>query len=394
MKISFFQLSRNIAFLSLAVFLSDVSNSVVIPIFPWYAQSLGASLSMIGSFSSVAGLTMLFFAIPLGQLSDKFGRRTIMIPGLVMYILVPIAYTVVTSPFHFYPIRVVFRIAGSMFFANGFLLMSEITKSEERPFAQGIYMTAMGLGATVGPLIGGYASRYYGVTTTFIIASSFSAVGLLLIFLVKEDIGAIKERNQVKYSFKNLIRDLRVLNVCMSNFLNTMMYLAVVIFFPVFARNMNFDESQIGTGLSIRGLVSTVVRLPVGSIVKIIPIFTLMLGALFLSGVSLYGLSGTSFVIGLTVLLGLQGVAFGIFYTSINMYIADEFSQERRGTTMGLSSLFGNISNIVIPLIFGLLADSFGTNRAYQFISGIAFVGVIFLLLLNKYKNSPQHKMI
>jgi MFS family permease len=358
----------------------------MIPIFPWYVQSLGASLSMIGSFSSVAGIAMLFLAIPLGQLSDRYGRRAIMIPGLMMYILVPLTYILASSPFHFYPIRVVFRIAGSMFFANGFLLMSEITKSEERPFAQGLYMTSMGLGATIGPLIGGYTAKFYGASTTFIIASSFSAIGLFLVFLVKEDIGAIKGRNHVNYSLKNLITEIKVLNVCMSNFLNSMMYLAVVIFFPVFARSKNFDESQIGAGLSIRGLVSTLVRLPVGSISKRINIFTLMLGALFLSGVSLYGLSETSLFIGLSVLLGLQGIAFGIFYTSINMYITDEFLREMRGTTMGLSSMFGNISNIVIPLILGIIADSYGTNRAYQFTSGIAIIGVIILLILNTYK--------
>jgi len=52
-------ITREIMLLSLAIFFADASHSTVIPIFPGFAQKVGASLSMLGSYSSVAAFTML-----------------------------------------------------------------------------------------------------------------------------------------------------------------------------------------------------------------------------------------------------------------------------------------------------------------------------------------------
>ena len=381
-------ITRNIILLSMAVFFSDMSNSTSIPIFPGYAQSLGASLSMIGSYSSIAGVASLLLAVPLGGLSDRYGRRTLMIPGLALLSLVPISYIFSTSPLHFYPIRIIYAIACGMIFTQGFLLMTEITEPEIRSTAQGLYMTSMGIGFTIGPLIGGYAAKYYGTTTSFTAASVFALLGLVSVALVKEDRQATKERERSKLSFRDLVKDIRILIACMSNFLNSMMFNAMMLFFPVFGRANGFDDAQIGVGLTVRGATSTVVRLPVGALAKNIKVFTMMLAALFISGVSIYGLSNTTLFMGMTVLLGLQGIAYGVFLTSGNIYIADESPAEMRGTAMGLYNMFGSISSIINPLILGFLADTYGTKGAFQFTAIVAVVGMIAIYFLNKRTNS------
>ena len=109
------------------------------------------------------------------------------------------------------------------------------------------------------------------------------------------------------------------------------------------------------------------VRLPVGALAKNVKVFTMMLAGILISGVSIYGLSNTTLFVGITVLLGLQGVAYGVFLTAGNIYIADESPKEMRGTAMGLYNMFGSISNIINPLILGFLADVYGTKGAFQF---------------------------
>ncbi len=189
-------------------------------------------------------------------------------------------------------------------------------------------------------------------------------------------------------SFRDLVKDIRILIACMSNFLNSMMFNAMMLFFPVFGRANGFDDAQIGVGLTVRGATSTVVRLPVGALAKNIKVFTMMLAALFISGVSIYGLSNTTLFMGMTVLLGLQGIAYGVFLTSGNIYIADESPAEMRGTAMGLYNMFGSISSIINPLILGFLADTYGTKGAFQFTAIVAVVGMIAIYFLNKRTNS------
>lgn len=382
-------ITRDIVLLSIAIFFSDMSNSTSIPIFPGYAQGLGASLSMIGSFSSVAGIVSLLMAVPLGRLSDRYGRRFLMIPGLAMLALVPVAYIFSTSPLHFYPIRVVYAIACGMIFTQGFLLMTEISEPGIRSTAQGLYMTCMGLGFTVGPLIGGYAAKYYGSTTSFAAAGVFAFLGMISVVLVKEDKQAIQERKRSELSFRDLIKDVRILVACVSNFMNSMMFNAMMLFFPVFAKDNGFDEAQIGIGLTVRGAASTVVRLPVGALAKNIKVFTMMLAGILISGVSIYGLSNTTLFVGMTVLLGLQGVAYGVFLTAGNIYIADESPKEMRGTAMGLFSMFGSISNIINPLILGFLADVYGTKGAFQFTAVVSVLGMVIVYVLNRKNDSP-----
>jgi MFS family permease len=382
-------ITRDIVLLSIAIFFSDMSNSTSIPIFPGYAQSLGASLSMIGSFSSVAGVASLLIAVPLGRLSDKYGRRTLMIPGLMMLALVPATYIFSTNPLHFYPIRIMYAIACGMIFTQGFLLMTEISEPGIRSTAQGLYMTCMGLGFTIGPLIGGYAAKYYGVTTSFVASSIFAFLGLISVTLVKENKQAIQERKQAKLSFRDLAKDTKILVGCMSNFLNSMMFNAMMLFFPVFGKTNGFDEAQIGVGLTVRGAASTVVRLPVGALAKNVKVYTMMLAGILISGASIYGLSNTTLFVGMTALLGLQGVAYGVFLTAGNIYIADESPKEMRGTAMGLYNMFGSISNIINPLILGFLADFYGIKGAFQFTAIVSVVGMVLLFVLNRKNSSP-----
>ncbi len=136
-----------------------------------------------------------------------------MIPGLLMLSLVPAAYIFSTSPLHFYPIRVVYAIACGMIFTQGFLLMTEISEPGIRSTAQGLYMTCMGLGFTIGPLIGGYAAKYFGSTTSFAAASGFALLGMISVALVKEDKQAIQERKQSNMSFMELIKDIKILEI-------------------------------------------------------------------------------------------------------------------------------------------------------------------------------------
>jgi MFS family permease len=91
-------LNRKVALLSLAIFLADASGSTVIPIFPGFAQGIGASLSMLGSYGSVAAIAMLLLSLPFGRLSDRLGRKRMMTPGLVIFIVVPLSYILASSP--------------------------------------------------------------------------------------------------------------------------------------------------------------------------------------------------------------------------------------------------------------------------------------------------------
>jgi MFS family permease len=374
-------LSRDVVLLSLAIFFTDASHSAVIPIFPGYARGVGASLSMLGSYGSVAAIAMLVLSLPLGRLSDRYGRRRMMVPGLILFIVVPLSYMAATSPYHLYPIRVALGIGVGLIFGNGFLLMSEVAEPGFRNVAQGLYMTSMGLGFTVGPLIGGFAAKLVGPSLSFKLSSGFAVLGLLLLLVVREK-KVEPGRTGVQTGLSELVRDPRILASGVSNFVNSVMFNAVTLFFPVYGSDIGLDEAEVGIGLTSRGLASTAVRLPVGSLTRRIKALNLMAAGLLLSAAIIFTVSNSVGLVLVSVLMGVQGVAYGVYLTSGNVYVSEEAPRDRRATAMAVYSMFGNIGGIVGPAALGVIAERAGAKGALQFSAAAAVVGVALALAL------------
>jgi len=375
-------LTKKIALVSLAIFFADASHSTVIPIFPSFAQDIGASLSMLGSYGSASALTMLLFSLPLGRLSDRYGRRKMMMPGLVLMIIVPLSYTLASSPVHLYPIRMFLGLALGLTFGNGFLLMTEISDSDTRNMAQGLYMTSMGIGFTVGPLIGGFTTKFYGSKYAFLISSGFGVLSLLLLYFVDEKKPKSTTKKEGQTSFFGSIKDPKIFAGGVANFLNSLMYNAVTLFFPVYGAGVGFDEAQIGTAFTARGLASTGVRLPVGSLTKHVRAFVLMVVGLLVSSLTIFSVSESSGLILVSVLMGLQGVAYGVYLTSGNVYVASNSIEDNRGTAMAVYSMFGNLSGIINPLILGFIAETYGSQGALKFSSIMTLFGLFIVYIL------------
>ena len=368
--------TSDVALVSVAIFFLDASHSTVIPLFPGFARGIGASLSVLGSYDSVSAVFMFLLAIPLGRLSDRLGRKRMIIPGTVLFILVPLSYILATGPLQLYPIRVGLGLGLGLVFGNGFLLMSEVAEPGFRNTAQGIYMASMGLGFTLGPLIGGFTAKLYGAQTSFVISSALGVAGLLVLSLVRERRGAAARSERKAPRLRDLLADARILASGVANYVNSLMYIAVTLFFPVYGANIGFDEAEVGIGLTSRGLASTLVRLPVGALTRHVRALNLMLLGLVFSAATIYGVSGATTLVMVTVLMGLQGVAYGIYLTSGNVYVAEEAPEELRGTAMAVYSMFGNVSGMVNPLLLGVIAESYGGRGAMWFAAGFTMLGI------------------
>lgn len=375
-------LSRDVVLLSLASFFTDVSHSIVIPVFPGYVKGLGASLSMLGSYSSVAAMAMLFLSLPLGQLSDKYGRKRMMELGLILFILVPLSYMGVRSPYYLYPITIALSVAMGLVFVNGFLLMSEISEERYRNVAQGLYMTSMGLGYTLGPLIGGYSTKLVSLSLSFKVSSGFAILGLLFLLRVKEKKSKKSREIKIQKGLNELVRDKRMIASGVANFVNSVMYNSVVLFFPVYGSDIGLDEAEIGIGLTSRGLGSTAVRLPVGLLTKRIKALNLMVVGLLLSAATIFTISNSTGLVLVSVLMGLQGIAWGVSLMSGNVYVSEEAPADRKATAMAIYSIFGNIGGIVGSVIIGVIAERTGARGALQFSTATTILGVALVMML------------
>jgi MFS family permease len=217
---------------------------------------------------------------------------------------------------------------------------------------------------------------------SFLLSSGFAVLSIVMLQFVEEkDKREARERVQ-RLSISSIIRDPRVLAAGFANYLNSLMFSALTLFFPVYGASIGLDEAEVGIGFTTRGLASTAVRLPVGSLTKRFRVLYLMVFGLLMSAVTIFSVSQSTGLILVSALLGIQGIAYGIYLTSGNVYVAESSGEESRGTAMAVYSMFGNVSRIINPMILGLIAETIGPRGALQFSTGMTLVGLILVFYM------------
>ncbi|MCX6642126.1 MAG: MFS transporter [Candidatus Bathyarchaeota archaeon] len=366
-----------------AIFFADASHSLVIPIFPTFAQTHGASLTMIGLYGSAIGVAMVLLSVPIGGISDKFGRKAVLLMGFTLFILVPLIYIVASSTLHLLAARLILGIAMGSTFGLGFVWVTEEAHGEARVIAQELYMTAMGIGFTLGPIIGGYTSTSWGFNAAFAASSILGFCGLIAILLIK---GETKKTTAPinRIGLRETLADPRVLAAGLTNFINSLLYSSLSTFFPLYGLVVGLNSAEVGLGFTVRGQFSTIIRYPASIASKGRSTFPLLIGGLVVQAAMIAFLASSSTLNLVLVLLAIQGVMYGISLTAGNVYVTAEAPVERRGAAMGVYQSFSNASNVICPIILGSVAESYGVAFSLQLAATASIFGIALCIFLSR----------
>ena len=143
------------------VFLDLVGFGLVIPVLPIYAEDLGAAALTIGLIEASFSAAQFFFAPFWGALSDRIGRRPVLIISIAVMAL---SYLILANAFTIWLLFIARAVAGigaaNVSIANAYV--SDISPIERRAKNFGIIGAAMGLGFIFGPPLGGFLKDFYG----------------------------------------------------------------------------------------------------------------------------------------------------------------------------------------------------------------------------------------
>lgn len=183
----------------LIVFVDVIGLGITIPVLPVYAEG-DFNLSGI----EIAGLTSLFFAAQfvgaplLGRLSDRIGRRPVLIASQFGTLTGAILTAVALSPIFLVAARLIDGLTGgNISVAQAYL--TDITPAQDRAKSVGLVIAAFGLGFIIGPAFGAFMSAAYGPRIPFMFAAAASFCTILLsIFMLKESLPPEKRTSAVK----------------------------------------------------------------------------------------------------------------------------------------------------------------------------------------------------
>jgi MFS transporter, DHA1 family, multidrug resistance protein len=390
---------RDVVSVCLVIFSADLVSGILSPTFSLYAQNLGASLTFIGTLSSILGITQLFTSMPIGVLSDRYGRKIVLALGMVSFAAATTLFALAPTAAMLIPGRILMGLASVSTFTIGAAYVGDVVTTKERGLALGLYATSMGMGFGIGPLIGPAIALPFGVPASYIGASVLALGGATLAVwgLAAGPRTAAQSLSRslgmVRRGFAQMLHDPRLLGGSVCNLLiNTGFGGAISNFFPIYAANNLASPQAINSMFSVRALSSALARLPSGAITSRLPSRAVMVSALLLAMTAILFMSRTNALVVLSLLLVVEGVAYGVFMPAGQAFTAEHSTPATRGQIVGAYGTAGSLGSALSPLVLGLVAQAWGVAAVFTLTAILLGAGLLLAVILFRRPTPiPRH---
>ena len=349
----------------ITVFIDLVGFGIIIPMLPFYAEAYGASAFQVGLLATSFSLMQFLFAPVWGRLSDRIGRRPIILAGLFGSAVSYFAFGLADSLAMLFAARIVAGIAGANIpTAQAFI--ADSTSAANRARGMGLIGAAFGLGFILGPAIGGFLSQWGYHAPAFFAAALSLANFLAGWFLLPESLPADKRGTRRAIgrveAFQAALARPALPLVLLVSFLVMTAFSAFESMFALFAgARFGYGATTIGYLFAWVGLVLTIVQgVLVGRVVPRLGEHRLVPAAIALMAVALVGHAIAPNVPTLMAAMALLAVGMGFNSPSLLSMVSRLADPSDQGATLGVSQSLASLARIVGPLWGGLAFDWFG----------------------------------
>lgn len=164
-----------------AAFLTPFLGSAVNLALPAIGKDLNASAISLGWVISSFMLSSAMFLLPFGRMADIVGRKKMFSLGIIIFTISTFLIIFSHSITSLIILRIFQGIASAMIFGTSMAIITSVFQPGERGKAMGINITAVYLGLSVGPVIGGLLTQYFGWRSIFIFLVPFGIVSIILL---------------------------------------------------------------------------------------------------------------------------------------------------------------------------------------------------------------------
>lgn len=368
------------------VFVDLVGFGIVIPVLPLYAERFGASPLVIGLLLSVYSMMQAIFAPLLGRLSDRVGRRPVLLVSLVGtsigFLIMGLAQTLSWL----FVARIVDGITGGNI-STAQAYIADVTPPEHRSRGMGLIGAGFGLGLIFGPAIGGILS-HLSLAAPFLFAAALAACNAVGVYFLLPESRTAQQRSEVgrhasvlQFFKKPHGRALAMITA--TYFFTTVAFSLLTATYALFTeRRFGYSALHNGYIFASQGVIGAVIQgALMGWLVRFLSDKALTIAGTMALALSLVALPMSATETAL--FLATAGVAIGhaLVAAPLNGLASKAVGPEAQGRVLGLMQSAASLARITGPVLGGWLLGYDALHAAAPFGQTPYWVGAGFMLV-------------
>jgi len=371
--------------LYVAGFCGYASSAVLFPVISPYAKELGASDFEAGLISAAYAYVTALTMVPFGALSDKVGRKSLLIVGLLTYAIAPLFYGFADNAFELLLVRLFHGVALATFIPAANALVLDLSKPERRGETLGWLAASTQLGFVAGPVIGGLMKQNYGISATFYSCSIVSLPGLMLILVGSRWINKapFTSSRPAEGRYWGWVKNRMAVGALFAPLFATFGAGAVASFaLPLYAAGFGIDPVAVGFMIATLYTGSAIVRAPSGRLSDRIGRRPVILSGLIVEAIAISFTSISRSLPSLMATAILCGLGVGFTNPTGFALLSDVVPTASRGIAMGVANSFLQAGLAVGSTSMGFVKGMFGFEWMFQTCALVIVLGSALIFML------------
>ena len=372
--------------LLLSVFMAMVGLGIISPIMPNYASDLGATGIYIGLIYSSFSFSRAILQTPVGRLADTYSKKKIIVAGLIMYTIISVVYTYVTSPEMLIVVRVFHGVGSSMMMPVAMAYAMNLTPKGEEGKYMGYMNTALFSGFGAGPFIGGYIYENYSTAMVFNTMSVLVAISLVLtIILVPDEESLGMKPRQSPVPIREILGNKTLGSILIYRAVNALGRGTIMSFLPLYAvQILGLSSTYIGVILSTGIFLNAFLQTPMGILADRVNRKILLMAGGLIASVGYFYMVQTGTITEIFVARIIVSMGGALSLPAVTAIIAEEGRELGSGSTVGVFNTAMSIGQIIGPVFSGFLLDTYGMGSVFYFSGFISVLSVIAFWVISR----------
>ncbi|MFX0002464.1 MAG: MFS transporter [Candidatus Hodarchaeota archaeon] len=368
----------------ITIFIDATGYAMIRPLISFYALSFNVGAFALGLLMNMFALMQFIFSPILGRLSDKYGRRPLLIISVSISSFSFVLFTIANSFWMLLLSRTISGMATEIPIAQAY--MADITTNEKRTAGLGKVRAAFSAGVIIGPSIGGFLS-VFGYWVPGILTIALTIVNLVMIYFFLPETRVIEKSSQIQIAksngflknLKNALKKPLLPSLLLIYFIVVLSFAAIPVLIPLITIDFfNFDEIQLSFVFMVIGILQFITqgffmgtlseKMGEGKLILIGIIFVFV-GTLLMPIIPI--------LIIFYILIALLSTGGGFVRTSIPSLISKLSSENEQGGFLGLAQSVVSFAFIPGPLLAGYFYEFIHISTPFFFSAILLFCSFI-----------------